>query len=246
VPLEGWFESRHRGQQLTSTPALGAIYRPDAPISVTRWPAGSRQLAVKIDQLAVDKALASLINEPVHLPIAFDAALPIGAGAARDWVRLLMTVSHQLECRDSVVRHPVVSIPLVESLIHGFLLVAGHPYRNALNAPANPARPSAVGDAMDIIESGPHLPLTTSTLAAQCHVSVRTLQEGFRRHLGISPMAYVRLVRLRCAHRELQRAQPTVDSVATIARGFTHLGRFAAAHKATYGETPLQTLRAAL
>jgi hypothetical protein len=54
---------------------------------------------------------------------------------------------------------------------------------------------------MDIIEGGPHLPLTIATLARQCHVSVRTLQEGFQRHLGMSPMAYVRVVRLRRAHR---------------------------------------------
>jgi AraC-like DNA-binding protein len=247
VPLQGWLESRHRGQQLTSTPAVGSIYRPDASITATRWPAGSRHLAVKIDQLAVDKALESLIDEPVGPPIAFDAPLPIEAGAAREWVRLLLTVSRQLECGDSIIRNPVVSIPLVESLIHGFLLVADHPYREVLAAPTDPARPTAVRDAMDIIESGPHLLLTTSTLAAQCHVSVRTLQKGFGRHLGMSPMAYARVVRLRCAHRDLLCAHPSDDSVASIAQrwGFTHLGRFAAAHKAMYGETPLQTLRSA-
>jgi AraC-like DNA-binding protein len=104
-----------------------------------------------------------------------------------------------------------------------------------------------VRDAMDMIEAGPHLPLTTSTLAKQCHVSVRTLQEGFQRHLGISPMAYVRVVRLRHAHRDLRSAHPSHSTVASIAHrwGFTHLGRFAAAHKATYGQTPLQALRAA-
>jgi transcriptional regulator GlxA family with amidase domain len=48
-----------------------------------------------------------------------------------------------------------------------------------------------VRDAIDLIQAGAHLPLTTSTLAKQCHVSVRTLQEGFRRHRGISPMAYL-------------------------------------------------------
>jgi AraC-like DNA-binding protein len=61
---------------------------------------------------------------------------------------------------------------------------------------------------MDIIEAGPHLPLTTSTLAKQCHVGVRTLQEGFQRHLSMSPMAYVRVVRLRRAHRDLRSAHP--------------------------------------
>ena len=101
--------------------------------------------------------------------------------------------------------------------------------------------------AIDIIEAGAHLPLTISALARQCHVSVRTLQEGFRRHVGMSPMAYVRVVRLRGAHRDLRSANPTDSTVAAIAHrwGFTHLGRFAAAHQRRYGQTPLQALHAA-
>jgi AraC-like DNA-binding protein len=127
-------------------------------------------------------------------------------------------------------------------------LVADHPYSRALAGPAAPGRPGVIRDAMDIIEAGPHLPLTTSTLARQCHVSVRTLQEGFRRHLGMSPMAYLRVVRLQRAHRDLRSADADHSTVACIAHrwGFTHLGRFAAAHKEMFGETPLQVLRAAL
>ncbi|HZA08976.1 AraC family transcriptional regulator [Mycobacterium sp.] len=247
VPLKGWLKSRHRGQQLTSTPALATIYRPDAEIATTWWPGGSRHLAVKIDQVAVDRALDALVESPVGCPIAFDASLPLNAGDAQDWVRLLLMVHRQLDRPDSLMRHSVVLDPLVESLIHGFLLVAEHPYRQALAAPAEPGRPAAVREAMDLIEAGPQLPLTTSTLAIRCHVSVRTLQDGFRRHLGMSPMAYVRVVRLRRAHNELRSAHPSHTTVATIAHrwGFTHLGRFATAHKATFGETPQQALRAA-
>jgi AraC-like DNA-binding protein len=246
VPLRGWLESRHRGRQLTSTPTLGSIYRPDSEITATRWPGRSRLLAVKIDQCAVDRALEALLDTALDSPIAFDAALPLQAGAAQDWVRLVLMVHRQLDCPDGLMRHPLVWDPVVESLIHGLLLVADHPHRQALAAPAQPG-PAAVRAAMDVIEAGPHLPLTTATLAKQCHVSVRTLQEGFRRQLGMSPMAYLRVVRLRRAHRDLRLADPSHRSVASIAHrwGFTHLGRFAAAHQAMFGETPRQALRAA-
>jgi transcriptional regulator GlxA family with amidase domain len=145
------------------------------------------------------------------------------------------------------LRHPLIWDPLLESLIHGFLLVADHPYRDALDAPAEPARPAAVRDAMDIIETCPQMPLTTATLAMQCNISVRTLQEGFRRHVGMSPMAYLRTVRLRHAHRDLRSGHPSQVTVASIAHrwGFSHLGRFAAAHKAMFGETPLHVLHSA-
>jgi AraC-like DNA-binding protein len=247
VPLEGWLESRHRGQQLTSTPTLASVYRPDAEMAVTRWPAGSRHLAVKFDQAAVDRALEALVGRQAEFPIPFETALPLKASAVQDWMRLLLMVNRQRERPDSLMRHPLVWDPLVESLIHGFLLVTDHPYRDALDAAAEPARPAAVRDAVDIIETCPHMPLTTATLAMQCHVSVRTLQEGFRRHLGMSPMAYLRTVRLRRAHRDLRSAYPSDVSVASIAHrwGFSHLGRFAAAHKAMFGETPLQVLHTA-
>jgi len=80
-----------------------------------------------------------------------------------------------------------------------------------------------VRTAIDIIEAGAHLPLTISALARQCHVSVRTLQEGFRRHVGMSPMAYVRVFKFRGAHRDLRSANPTDSTVAAIAHrwGFT-------------------------
>jgi AraC-like DNA-binding protein len=244
VPLEGWLATRHRGQQLTSTPTQASVYRPDAEIVVTRWPAGSRHLAVKLDQVAVDRALEALVGRRADFPIAFEAELPLKTSAVRDWVRLLLMVNRRRERPDSLLRHPLIWDPLLESLIHGLLLVADHPYRDALDAPAEPARPAAVRDAMDIIETSPQMPLTTATLAMQCHISVRTLQQGFRRHLGMSPMTYLRTVRLRHAHRDLRSANPSHVTVASIAHrwGFSHLGRFAAAHKAMFGETPLQVL----
>jgi hypothetical protein len=101
VPLRGWIQARHRGQELTSTPALGSIYRPDAGITVTRWPGGSRHLQVKIDQLAVDRALETLLLGAPDSPVAFGAALPLQAGAAQDWVRLLLMVHRQLECPEA-------------------------------------------------------------------------------------------------------------------------------------------------
>lgn len=101
--------------------------------------------------------------------------------------------------------------------------------------------------AIEAIEAGPDLPLTTSTLAAHCNVSVRTLQAGFQHHLGVSPMAYLRDERLRRARLELESADPSSTTVAEIAHrwGFSHLGRFGAAYKARYGETPARALRSA-
>jgi hypothetical protein len=63
---------------------MASIYQPDAEIA-SWWPGGSRHLAVKIDQVAVDRALEALVQSTVGSPIAFDASLPLNTHAAQDW-----------------------------------------------------------------------------------------------------------------------------------------------------------------
>ncbi|MEM6105729.1 AraC family transcriptional regulator [Mycobacterium sp. 050272] len=245
LPVDGRLESQYRGQRWVSTPATATIYGPDAEMSVTRWPAASRHLGVKIDQLVVDAALETLLGNPAASSVPFAVTLPLADHAVRSWVTQVHWLNRELARSDSPMWHPAVLDPLVESLVHGLLLVADHPHREALSSPVRPVRPTAVRAAMDIIESTPQSALTTSRLALECHVSVRALQEGFRRHVGMSPMAYLRVVRLRRAHGELRSAHSANAGVAVIAHrwGFGHLGRFAAAYQAMYGEPPLQTLR---
>ncbi len=178
VPLKGWLRSRHRGQETTPSPEVASIYRPDGEIAVTRWPGGTRNLAVKIDQVALERALETLVDGPVESPIPFTAALPLESDAAQSWVRLLLMVQRHIDRPDSVIRHSVVSVPLAESLIHGFLLVADHPYRETLAAPGEPGHPAAVRNAMDIIEAGAHLPLTTSTLAGNATSACARCKRG--------------------------------------------------------------------
>jgi AraC-like DNA-binding protein len=115
--------------------------------------------------------------------------------------------------------------------------------------------PRVVRIAVQVIEAQPHLPLTVSSLAAQSHVTERALQQGFRRHPGMTPMAHLREVRLRRAwpmmtsavfHRRLLETDASAETVAAIAKrcGFiTNPGRFAAAHVARYDEPPAGVLR---
>jgi transcriptional regulator GlxA family with amidase domain len=81
-------------------------------------------------------------------------------------------------------------------------------------------------------------------VAAHCNVSVRTLQDSFAKHVGQSPLQYLRSVRLARAHDALLAADPYENTVAAIAHrwGFTHPGRFAADHKSRFGEHPSRTL----
>lgn len=79
-------------------------------------------------------------------------------------------------------------------------------------------------------------------------VSQRTLEYSFRNLLGLTPIAYLRILRLnRVRAQLLAPACPgiTVTSVATE-WCFWHLGKFARDYAAMFGESPSQTLRRSL
>jgi AraC-like DNA-binding protein len=108
------------------------------------------------------------------------------------------------------------------------------------------AHPATLRRAIAYIDDHADQPITVADMAAAVHVTIRTLQYAFRRHLDTTPMAYLRRVRLAHAHHDLVAADPgsgaTVGAVA--ARwGFAHPGRFAALYRAMYGTGPAETLR---
>jgi AraC-like DNA-binding protein len=244
VVQAGRTEVTHRGSSLVGGPGSAAVYAPEG-LGTGQWDAGSRMLCFKIDRSAVEDALTDALGRQATSQIDFMPLMPTNAAPTRSWINMVVALKEQLFRLDSIVNQPLVGLPFIDALVRGFLFAAEHPYREALARDERLTAPRAVRAAVDIIEEEATLPLTLSSIASRTHTSVRTLQQGFKRHLGTSPMAYLREVRLRRAHQTLLESDPSTVTVASVAYrwGFTNLGRFAAAHAARYRETPIQTLR---
>ncbi|MCI2423854.1 AraC family transcriptional regulator [Saccharopolyspora sp. K220] len=246
LPISGRFESRHRGVDMLVSRTSLAVYQPGGGSFFSRWPADYRALCIRIDAPALETAMARLIGDRVLNRASFDPIIDTADGYGRGWADLLYSVNRQLATApDNLLTQPLVAAPLAESVINGFLLAATHSHTGALVTSVAAARPAAIRTAIDVIEADPRAPLTLSVLAELCGVNARTLQKASQQHLGMSPMQYLRDVRLRRAHEELRAADPYVASVASVARrwGFAHPGRFAAAYEAKFGQKPLRTLR---
>lgn len=185
------------------------------------------------------------LGHPITSQVDFQSNMATTTHAARGWIAMVALLSDHLFLPGSVLHQPMVGMPFADSVVRGLLLAAGHPYRAALDGEVRERPPRAVGTAIEVIEAEAHRPLTVSALAARSHVSVRSLQQSFRVHVGTTPMAYLRDVRLHRARKDLLQADPSIDTVASFAFrwGFTNLGRFAAAYAARYGEKPAATLR---
>ena len=113
------------------------------------------------------------------------------------------------------------------------------------NAETIAAQPQTLRRAIAFIEGNAHLDIRLTDIAAAIGVTPRTLQYTFRRHVGATPLGYLRRVRLQRAHRDLQAADPNVDTVMAIADRwrFGHPGRFSRAYKEAFGTSPSLTLR---
>lgn len=90
-------------------------------------------------------------------------------------------------------------------------------------------------------------PLATPSVTDLCeltHVSRRTLQYCFEQVLGLSPLQYLRLMRLNAVRRLLLVGLEEGDTIAQLAAryGFWHAGQFSADYKGLFGEPPSATL----
>ncbi|MGW1891356.1 AraC family transcriptional regulator [Streptomyces sp. NPDC002004] len=230
----------------TTSVTRAGVLQPVGDTVIDRWSGDSRVLAVKIDRAALEERLGQLLGRSPRTPVEFASGFDVVQGPGRGWARLLRTVIDELrDAPPALVHQPLVSAPLEEALLNGLLVTVEHPYRAELTAPAQALRPAPVKRAIDAMRERPEHPFTTAELAAEARVGVRWLQEAFRRYVGVSPMAYLRGLRLDRARSDLRAAGPDERGVGDVAHrwGFTHLGRFAAQYRERHGELPSETLR---
>jgi AraC-like DNA-binding protein len=244
VLARGQMELLHRGSSIASRPGLANVCLPEGDLSVPRWSAGSRMIVLRVNRNVLEDALSEAVGRQLTTQIDFNPSIVTTNGPARTWMHMFSVLAREIFRPDNALIQPLVASSFVHSLIHALLLATDHPYREVLDTEAKFVAPQAIRPAVDIIEAEPHLPLTVASLARRCHISSRALHQGFIRHLGMPPMVYLRQVRLRRAHQDLLASDPSIETVVSIAKrwGYTNPGRFAAAHAARYGETPVATL----
>ncbi len=88
-------------------------------------------------------------------------------------------------------------------------------------------------------------PLTIKALCEALHTSQGTLMNACKDVFGLSPMAFLKSLRLQAVHHRLKLADPQTSSVTDIAYqyGFWSLGHFGRDYKAMFGECPKETLK---
>ena len=154
----------------------------------------------------------------------------------------MMSVAKQAQSQRSV--SPLLAANLNDLILTTVVLGCRNNYSEDLFAVAQPGLPRHIRRAERAIYDDPGHPWTVAEIAAEAGVSIRSVQVGFRTHLGCSPFELLRSVRLTRAHDDLTHPEPT-DTVTSIALrwGFSDMGRFATYYRHRYVSSPHETLR---
>jgi AraC-like DNA-binding protein len=99
----------------------------------------------------------------------------------------------------------------------------------------------------DLLAANPDRPLYLTEICKGIGVAERTLRAACEEHLGMGPIRFLTLRRMHLVRRALQHADPSKSTVTRIVTdyGFWELGRFSAAYRTLFGESPSETLRRA-
>lgn len=190
-------------------------------------------------------ARAAATVDPRGRPLRFTGLTPVDHrhGAHWDRVRAYARSVCDLGAEDV----PLIVGPLAELLAKVVLqvfpnTVVGH---EPLLADTRDATHSTAVRATAYIDDHAHTDIGLADIAEATQVTPRALQYAFRRHLGTTPMAHLRRVRLAHVHAALKAADrldgATVTGIAAQ-WGFLHTSRFSAAYRAEYGQSPRETL----
>ncbi|WP_055482643.1 AraC family transcriptional regulator [Sphaerimonospora mesophila] len=244
IPLTGAAEVTQGREQIVATPELAYVLSMTGRTSI-RWAAGNEQLIARFDRSALEAQLGRMLGRQPGEPLVFSLGMDLTLPPSRSWLSVVDLLRREAETGGAMLTQPAAAKRLEELLMTQLLLAQPSNYTPALLGEQPRVPPPVVKRAMELIEAHAAEPLTVEDIAEAVGVGARALQEGFRRHLDTTPMAYLRDVRL-----DRVRAELTVDAVdATTVTdvafrwGFAHLGRFSLAYRQRFGEPPSATLR---
>jgi AraC-like DNA-binding protein len=244
IPLRGRAVSRSGASQPVGTgPGEGLVFPPGAPADI-QWSSDCEQLCLMVPRACLEAELEQLLGRSIRGRLTFDFVADLDNPLGRRWRTVLNLLVDELDHPTDLGGNALVLRHVEGLVLDGLLLGQPHSHSEAVIGDGPVQLAAVTRKAVELMEEQPSEPWTTVRLATEVHLSVRALQEGFRRDLGTTPMAYLRQVRLHRARVALQAADRHSTTVGAVASGLglLHLGRFAAAYREAFGEAPSDTL----
>jgi len=244
LPLCGEQELARGGERLHSDSQYGVIVAPNESQELSI--AGNcRKLQVVISRTAMNKTLEEMLQRPMHQPLRFLPGMDAVNGDAASWWRTAKHFIEEME-RGELYGQLMFSRDVESALVKGLILAQPNNYSELLRETLGARMPHYLVRARAYIQSHAREELRLEDVERASGVSRFKLFEGFRKHFGLSPMAYLKKYRLTAVRQEILEGRGLRNiSVIAMEWGFSHLGRFACEYRKLFDETPSMTLQRA-
>lgn len=227
------------GLMVDSTSVTRTVLGPDTTLN-----------RITVSSSEMHSRLADMVDQPILRRIQFAPNVSLASPAAQLADTLSRLLHEGVEGHAPLLKYPAALTSLREAIVH--LLLEGMPHSYSHQMPQQMSRqthmpsPGHVKRAIDFMAANAARPLRLSDIAMAAGTSVRSLQGGFMRFRGMSPMAYLRTLRLHGVRTELlvAGAGATVSHIAHT-WGFPQLSSFSTLYMRAFGERPSATLRRA-
>ncbi|MFD2177620.1 AraC family transcriptional regulator [Veronia pacifica] len=242
MPLNGLAEVDDCYEKIHSGPQLASVLSPYSKI-VMNWQSGTDQFLVKIPKPLIERTITGILGYQIEQPLRFD--LGFHWQNSRQWRSLLPSIIDFASNLSSTDNHNKLIAAQLDQLITTCLLSAHHHNYTSLSSDLKTTnvRPRHVRYVQEYIEAHINESLTPEYLANIAGVSLRSLYSGFKDFLGVSPMQYLRDIRMDKVRNDILSGQAQSVTGVAMKWGFTHMGRFSCEYKKRFNETPRETLR---
>ncbi|WP_375057480.1 AraC family transcriptional regulator [Zobellella sp. DQSA1] len=236
MPLKGSALIHTGTQDFHSQGDRGVIISPTLPLDMI-WSQDCDQLMLRVDRQKLEQTCSSYLGRPIREPLVFELCLSWQSDLC--WHGMMQYLTQVVTQTDY---SPLLKNQLEQFIIHTLLLTQSHNYSRELNNKAVSVAPRHVKRVEEYIEAHADQDITPAMLAELAGVSLRTLYAGFKNFRQVTPMEYLRSIRLQRVREELTHDQGS-RSITEIATywGFGHMGRFSAEYKKLFGEHPSET-----
>lgn len=241
LPIAGFGRVNFQNSHVDVSTQRAAIFCP-GDVPTMAWAEGLVQIALKIPTAVLIKYLERLTGRSIR-NTAFDIPRALDADAC-GFQGVLQFVANTLLKRDHTTLPPVIAGQLEQMLLSGLLLSQPHNFSFEVHRPQQSMVSHAVLRAKKIFEADIDRKWTIQDLSLETGVSARALQEGFKRDTGISPLSYLRHLRLQRAYNLIKdSASPFNITELAMRSGYSNVGRFSSAFKNSFGVYPSELMK---
>jgi AraC-like DNA-binding protein len=245
LPLRGGLEVGQGRRSIDVAPGQIAVVSSEGSFTRKRWHGTSELIVIGVDRQTTMKTLSDEYGVAIGSLLQFEHQIVADLVSVPTLWRYIATLLRDAAEPEPCLADPATARACERTLIMLLLQSFPHSLSARLAQPASPAAPYYVRRVRDFVHANAARRVSAAEMTEIAGVSARALYYGFQKYLGVTPMKYLKHVRLESARAALRKARGARESVTDIAMaaGYSNLSRFCRDYRAQFGETPSATMR---